>query len=206
MKKSFAAVLIGLSAWLAPVAAPQAAPDRSPIEIALDTYLAPGGDALILLPHKLDRSRLDFSMQSLGAIDDWLQAIHTINVIEAGEGRAGDAFTRDGRGDNSVVFAGLYLGEVVRRNARQAWVWQGYDAFVAANPVHGAALGADPGLDAYVLVSGQGVATPINSALKRVLFGPIDSVAYIGAFLSEPVDLDRAMAGPDLSGLPDPRG
>lgn len=206
MRLFLVAFLIALNASLGPLATAQEAPERSPIDSALDTFLAPGGDAFILLPHKLDRSRLDFSMQSLAAIDEWLQAIHIVNMIEAGEGRAGDSFTRDGRGDNSVVFAGLYLGEVVRQNARQAWAWQSFDAFVAANPVHGAALGSDEGLDTYVLVSGQGVATPINAALKRVLFGPIDSVAYIGAFLSEPVDLERAMAGPDLSGLPDPRG
>ncbi len=206
MIRPLAALIFALFVWLVPSAAAPDVPAQSPIEAALDAYLAPEGDALILLPHRLDRSRLDFSMQSLAAIDDWLQAIHTVNMIEAGEGRAGGSFTRDGRGDNSVVFAGLYLGEVVRRNAEQAWVWQAFEDFAAANPVHGAALGSDPGLDTYVLVSGQGVATPINAALKRVLFGPIDSVAYIGAFLSRPVDIERAMAGPDLSGLPGPRG
>lgn len=206
MKLPLVALIVGLCAWLAPVAAARDVSGRSPIDAALDAYLAPEGDALILLPHRLDRSRLDFSMSSLAAIDDWLQAIHTVNRIEAGEGIAGDSFTRDGRGDNSVVFAGLYFGEVVRQNAGQAWVWQAFDEFVVANPVHAKALGSEPGLDTYVLVSRQGVATPINAALKRVLYGPIDSIAYVGEFLSEPVDLERAMAGPDLSTLPDPRG
>ncbi len=176
--------------------------DAIDIDTALNRFLAAEGDALILLPHKLDKNKLDFSVESLKEIDSWLQAIHTINRLEAGEGTAGDFFKRDGRGDNSVMFAGLYLGEVVRQNAEQKWLWQSFEAFSANNPLHAEVLGAEPGFDAFVLVSPQGVATPGSAALKRVLNGPIDSVHYVGSFLLKPVDLDVAMRGTDMSGLP----
>ncbi len=172
------------------------------IDAALNHYLSAASDADILLPHKLDRGKLDFSVESLKEIDSWLNAIHTINRIEAGEGAAGDFFTRDGRGDNSVMFAGLYLGEVVRQNSEQVWAWQPFETFIANNPEHARVLGDEPGFDAFVLVGPQGVATPGNAALKRVLNGPIDSVHYIGTFLLTPVDLDKAMTATDFSSLP----
>lgn len=172
------------------------------IDAALEQFISAEGDALILLPSQLDKSKLDFSMESLQEIDDWLLAVHTVNKLEAGEGRIGETFTRDGRGDNTVTFAGLYLGEVVRLNAKQGWVWQDFDVFVSANPAHVEAFGTEAGLDQYVLVSEQGVATPVNTSLQRVLNGKIDSVAYIGAFLSEPVDIDKALSGTNFSTLP----
>jgi hypothetical protein len=61
------------------------------------------------------------------------------------------------------------------------------------NPAHAEYFGPSAGFDEYVLVSNQGVATPINAALKRVLNGPIDSVHYIATFLSAPIDIDKAL-------------
>jgi hypothetical protein len=185
--------------------APVTASPGADIDQALNAFLAPEGDALILLPHRLDKNKLDFSVESLAEIDDWLQAIHTINRLEAGDGRPGQFFTLDGRGDNSVTFAALYLGEVVRQNSRQVWVWQPFDVFVANNPDHATQLGGDAGFDAYVLVSAQGVATPGNAALKRVLNGPIDSLRYIATFLIVPVDIDAAIRGTDFTALPPPQ-
>lgn len=187
---------ISAPAALAAGEAEQAGPA---IDAALEQFLSVNGDALVLLPNQLDKSKLDFSTESLVEIDRWLLAVHTINKLEAGEGRVGETFIRDGRGDNTVIFAGLYLGEVVRQNANQEWVWQSFETFVATNPAHTEALGTEAGLDQYVLVSKQGVAAPVNTALKRVLNGKIDSVAYIATFLSEPVDLDKAMSGTNFS-------
>ena len=91
--------------------------------------------------------------------------------------------------------------EVVRLNAHQDWMWQPFDAFVANNPGHAQALRGEAGFDTYVLVSPQGVATPMNSALKRILNGQIDSLHYVATFLSEPVDLSKALSGQDFAPL-----
>ena len=159
------------------------------------------GDKLILLPHRLDKNKLDYSVDSLHEIDKWLGAIYTINKLEAGEGHVGDLFMMDGRGDNSVTFAGLYLGEVVRQNASHDWVWQPFEVFVAKNPAHAEYFGDEPGFDTYVLVSSQGAATPLNAALKRVINGSIDSVHYIATFLLDPIDMDAALSGESHTGL-----
>ena len=171
------------------------------IGAALDAFLAPSGNDLILLPNRLDKSRLDFSIDSLAVMDEWLRDIHTINRLQADTGRAGEALLSDGRGDNSVMFAGLYLGEVVRANSSLEWHWQRFDTFVAANPVFTEHYGYESGLDSFVLVGPQGVATPINTALKRILFGKEESLQFIGEFLSQPVDIEAAMSGPDFYGL-----
>ncbi|HPE49681.1 MAG TPA: hypothetical protein PLR76_14860 [Hyphomonas sp.] len=196
-----AALAAGQDGPSTPIAAP--AQQLTDIDVALDTFLSSEGDKLILLPNRLDKSKLDFSMDSLHEIDSWLQAIYTLNRLDAGEGKAGEFLTQDGRGDNSIMFAGLYMGEVVRLNAKQTWVWQPFETFVAKNPGHAQALKGEAGFDKYVLVSPQGVATPMNSALKRVLNGPIDSVHYVATFLSEPVDLKKAVSGRDFSPLTD---
>jgi hypothetical protein len=173
------------------------------IDASLSLFLSQAGDSKLLLPHRLDKSKLDFSVKSLEVIDDWLDSIHVINKLEVGEGKAGGLFVSDGRGDNSVTFAGLYLGEVVRQNAKdQTWVWQSFDVFKQKNPMHATQLEGEAGFDEYVLVSPQGVAMPGNAALKRVLNGKIDSLAFIGAFLIEPLDVEAALKGNDMTGLP----
>jgi hypothetical protein len=173
----------------------------SDIGPSLDAFLAPSGDELILLPNRLDKRHLDFSLESLKIMDRWLNDIHTINKLQADQGRAGESLVSDGRGDNSVMFAGLYLGEVIRANSSLNWNWQRFDSFLSANPYFVEHYGVEPGLDSFVLVGPQGVATPINTALKRVLMGKEESLHFIGTLLVEPVDLETAVSGQNFYGL-----
>ena len=171
------------------------------IEDALARFLSAEGDQLILLPNRLQKSELDYSLGSLKLIDRWLADIHTINKLQGEPGKAGEILVFDGRGDNSVIFAGLYLGQVIRANSALDWQWQRFDTFLAANPVYQEHYGRDPGLDSFVLVGPQGAATPINTALKRVLYGKEESVHFIGQWLLTEVDLDAAISGQNLLGL-----
>ena len=171
------------------------------IDDALARFLGEGGADLILLPNRLDRSQLDYSMESLKLVDRWLADIHTINKLQADAGKAGEILVFDGRGDNSVIFAGLYLGQVIRAHSALDWHWQRFDTFLAANPVFAEHYGREPGLDSFVLVGPQGATTPINTALKRVLYGKEESVHFIAQLLLTEVDLDKAMGGHDLLGM-----
>lgn len=175
--------------------------DVTDISDALATFMSAEGDALILLPNHLDKSELDFSLESLQLVDTWLAKIHTINKLEAGKGKAGESLMRDGRGDNSVTFAGLYLGEVIRANSELDWKWERFDRFLTANPYFAEHYGTDAGLDTFVLAGPQGVATPINTALKRVVGGKEESVHYIGQLLLNEVDLKQALGGQSMHGL-----
>ena len=186
-----------------PMAAGTIAPAVQVADIsdALAQFMGPEGTDLILLPNRLDRSKLDYSIASLHLIDLWLADIHTINKLQADMGRAGEILTFDGRGDNSVIFAGLYLGQVVRIHSDLDWQWQRFDTFLQANPVYSEHYGLKPGLDAFVLVGPQGAATPINTALKRVVHGKEESVHFIGNFLINEVNLEAAMSGQNLLGM-----
>ncbi len=171
------------------------------ITAALATFMGAEGDALILLPNHLDKSKLDYSVESLQLMDIWLAKIHTINKLEAGTGKAGESLMRDGRGDNSVTFAGLYLGEVIRANSDLDWKWERFDRFLTANPFFAEHYGTEAGLDTFVLAGPQGVATPINTALKRVVSGKEESVHYIGQLLLDKIDMRQALSGQSMHGL-----
>jgi len=177
----------------------------SQIPEALDEFLAPSSGKLILLPNRLDKSKLDFSLESLAVVDAWLRDIHTINKLQAEPGRAGESLISDGRGDNSVMFAGLYLGEVIRTNSSLGWRWERFDRFVSANPYFTEHYGDDAGLDTFVLVGPQGVATPINTALKRILLGNEESLQFVAELLVTPIDVEAAMSGPNFYGLDEVR-
>ncbi|MEM8617291.1 MAG: hypothetical protein AAGF20_10190 [Pseudomonadota bacterium] len=171
------------------------------IDSALAQFMSSEGDRLILLPNRLDKAALDYSVGSLKVIDAWLADVHTINKLQAGPGQAGEMLMMDGRGDNTVTFAGLYLGEVIRANSSLSWNWQRFDTFLTANPAFAEHYGKSPGLDTFVLAGPQGVATPINTALKRVVQGKEESVHYIGTLLLNEIDLDEALSGQDLLGM-----
>ncbi len=167
----------------------------------LELFLRSESDPLILLPHRLDRSKLDYSVDSLLEMDRWLADIHTINRLQSQTGKAGEILLFDGRGENSVVFAGLYLGQVIRTQSEVTWQWQRFDTFLTANPDYAEHYGAEPGLDTFILVGPQGAATPINTALKRVLYGKDESLHFIAQWLSKEVDLGTAMSSRDLLGM-----
>lgn len=171
------------------------------INAALEQFMGPEGDQLLLLPNRLDRSKLDYSLESLLVIDKWLADIHTVNRLQSETGKAGESLMMDGRGDNSVIFAGLYLGQTIRANSQLNWQWERFDTFVRANPTFTEHYGASPEFDLFVLVGPQGAATPINTALKRVVHGKEESVHFIGNFLVNEVDLQAATTGQDLLGM-----
>lgn len=167
------------------------------VDVTMDELLGEDRADLLLASEHLDLSKLDYSLKSLHEIDAWLEAVHKMNSAEAGAGQAGSSLTGDGRGRNTVTLAGLYLGETVKRNSDLGWAWVPFEAFIAENPAYAEHYGSEAGLDTYVLVGGQGAATPINSALKRVLNGRADSLAYVGEFLTMPIDFDKAVEGYD---------
>ena len=88
----------------------------------LQRLLVGGGPAEedIVLPEHLDRSKLDFSLESLHAIDHYLNAVHDNEQTSVGLSLL-----------TTIWAAALYVGEIIRRcaPARQfLWVTIGDDA------------------------------------------------------------------------------
>ena len=198
MRAAFAALTLSFA--VAPATA-----DVRPVSIdtTMEELLGEERGDLLLASEHLDLAKLDYSLESLKEIDAWLEAVHEVNAAEAETGKAGASLKLDGRGRNTVTLAGLYLGETVKRNSDLGWAWVPFDAFIAENPAYAEHYGAEAGLDTYILVGQQGAATPINAALKRIIHGRADSIAYVGKFLATPIDFEKAVEGFDPG--PEPR-
>ena len=163
------------------------------VQPTLDVLLADNNTHLLLAPQRLYKQGLDYSFDSLQHIDVWLLDIHRLNLQESGQvGRAGPTLQNDQRGYYSVLLAGLYFGEVVRRKDPNNWVWENFEAFIANNPVFARHYSKAPGFDTVLLANAEGSATPINSALKRVLFGSEESLHFIAHFLTTPAEIEAA--------------
>ncbi len=74
---------------------------------------------------KLNRKRLDFSVDSLHVVDDYLLVLHERH----------DQGKLDAKGDQlAVLRGGAYLGEVIRRNSDEQWHWVDYDEYMPSHP------------------------------------------------------------------------
>jgi hypothetical protein len=74
----------------------------------------------ILLPECLDRSRLDFSVESLHVIDEYLSVVHEYEQNSVGSSLL-----------TTIWVASLYVGEIIRREAthrRYQWITIGDEA------------------------------------------------------------------------------
>lgn len=82
-------------------------------------------DGGLPLAQQLPSSQLDFSVQSLHALDRYLAAVH-----------AQKHSLEEKPHSNLVVGAGAYIGEVLRRNANKTWDWINYADYFSTRPAN----------------------------------------------------------------------
>jgi hypothetical protein len=130
------------------------------------------GDGEIAHAGHLDRSKLDYTVESLRAVDAYLTFLHQNRP---------EQMDRDwGR---AVLWGGAYVGEVVRRHAPQRYDWVDFDDFVQVYPNTRQILGEEKRLGwCALLTPGRGGFTlPINKLLRFIYDGPEDSVHFYAA-------------------------
>ncbi len=115
----------------------------------------------------LDAARLDFTVESLGLVDDYLDEMRTRHLDESGD----DYY-------KLVLRCGAYVGEVIRRNAEgRTYHWVDYKGAVRINESiadFGESLGG-----AAVLWNGEGGLTfPLAKVQKFLDNGREDSVRF----------------------------
>ena len=125
------------------------------------------GDEDVLLVDELDREKLDYSLQSLDVVSTWLAAL-----------RARGTQTDDSSAA-SIVWAGAYVGEVIKRCAPESYRWSGYEQYMSTQ---------EPGLrkmipytfgTQFVLVSNDGAMTlPINKVVRFLEEGPENDLRF----------------------------
>ncbi|MFN3168893.1 MAG: hypothetical protein ACE37H_17735 [Phycisphaeraceae bacterium] len=120
----------------------------------------------------LKRDALDYSVESLKAVDAYLDYLHEHRPDELGP-----------EWISSVLWGGAYVGEVIRRNAKHAYDWIDFDEFIHEHPSTTQILGDEKQLGfCALLTSGDTDFTlPINKILKYIFEGSADSVHFFVA-------------------------
>ena len=113
----------------------------------------------------LDASRLDYTVDSLALVDDYLDKMRKRTLEDEGYGKV-------------VLRAGAYVGEVVRRNVQsKEYHWLDYDGAVKVSSMvkdFGESLGT-----AAVLWDGaSGLSFPLGKIMKFLENGREDSVQF----------------------------
>jgi hypothetical protein len=118
---------------------------------------------------QLHRSQLDFTVDSLKILDGYLLFLYENHPDEMG-----DAWGR------TILWAGAYVGEVIRRNASRQYDWIDFDDFVNRHPNAKPILGdvRELGATAILAFGDGGFTLPINKALKFVYRGIEESTWF----------------------------
>jgi hypothetical protein len=115
----------------------------------------------------LDPSRLDFTVESLGFVDDYLDQMRKRNLEEGG-----DAYYK------LVLRCGAYVGEVIRRNATgKTYHWLDYKGGLQISK-RIADFGESLGSAAILWDSATGLTFPLGKVQKFLDNGREDSVQF----------------------------
>lgn len=153
------------------LAAPAAASDdlnQQLAEAARTFATGSGADRDVLLAKQLDRSKLDFGVDSLLAVDRWLAALRESGM---------DPTADDKAGDETMIRAGAYVGEVIRRCSRRAYTWQRHADFLEKQPSLRTVLPYTFGTQ-FLLAAEQGMTMPINKVVRFLDEGPQNSLHF----------------------------
>lgn len=118
---------------------------------------------------RLARDRLDYSVESLKYVDDYLVFLHSNRVQHMDQ-----EWTR------AILWGGAYVGEVIRRNVTREYNWVDFEEFIEQFPRTSELLGTERQLGATALLTpGGGAFTlPINKVVKFIHNGLEDSVSF----------------------------
>lgn len=125
------------------------------------------GDEDVLVAAKLEREKLDYSLQSLDVVSTWLSALRARGTPVDDSSAA------------SIVWAGAYVGEVIKRCAPEPYRWSSYEEYMSTQaPSLRKMLPYSFGTQ-FVLVSNGGAMTlPINKVVRFLEEGPENDLRF----------------------------
>jgi hypothetical protein len=125
----------------------------------------------------LDASRLDYTVESLAHVDDYLEAMRKRKLEDEDYGKV-------------VLRAGAYVGEVVRRNVpNKEYHWLDYKGAVKINDMV-KDFGEDLGTAAVLWNGEDGLTFPLGKIMKYLENGSEDSVQFFAKVM-----IDQAIKG-----------
>ena len=127
-----------------------------------------GCDGEILAPAVLNRAVLDYSLGSLRVLDEYLEHLHRNRKKVRGPEAA-----------ITILRAGAYLGEVVRRNAKEHYDWVDYNDYVPEHPELREVLGErDVPTCAFICDEAGSIYMPLNKVARFISEGAEHSAQY----------------------------
>ena len=125
------------------------------------------GDSDVILAEALDRRRLDFSVESLRAVDEWLEQAWNAGVRLSEETA------------ETIIWAGAYLGEVIRRNAKRRYRWLPYEEYMESQSEEiREMIPYTFGTQFILAASDSEMTLPINKVCRWLDEGPENNLHY----------------------------
>jgi hypothetical protein len=122
----------------------------------------------------LDPARLNFTVESLGFVDDYLEQMRARKLEEGGDDYC-----------KLVLRCGAYIGEVIRRNAKnKTYHWLDYKGGLLINKSI-ADFGESLGSAAMLWDSASGLTFPLGKVQKFLDNGREDSVQFFAKVMLE---------------------
>ena len=113
------------------------------------------------LEEAIPRDQLDFSLDSLQLLDTYLEQVVPLYETLPNQ-----------QVINLALAAGVYLGEVIRRNARRRYTWLNYAQYFDAHPDSKGVFPYCPGTTALLASDAGAMTLPINKILRFLDEGP----------------------------------
>ena len=115
----------------------------------------------------IPREQLDFSIESLRALDVYLG-----QLAGAPESLPEEQVV------NITLVAGAYLGEVIRRNARRSYQWLPYAEYFASRPKLAGLFPLCLGTTAVLATDSGAMTLPVNKISRFIQEGPENGTHY----------------------------
>jgi hypothetical protein len=125
------------------------------------------GKREIAFSKRLQRDKLDFSLESLHTVDKYLEYLdRNKNRIE------------DDEWPITVLWGGAYVGEVMRLNARMEFNWVDYDEYMPSHPDLKRLIPERTPNTCAFLCADNYMTMPLNKVTRFIDEGPVNSVHY----------------------------
>lgn len=106
---------------------------------------------------QIPRQQLDFSLESLHALDTYLDLLHLNAKSLKGQ-----------QYNNTVLAAGCYLGEVIRRHAPVCYDWVNYEDYFPSHPTVATMAPYGVGTSAVLVAENRAMTMPINKVCRYI--------------------------------------
>lgn len=126
------------------------------------------GDHDVLFAKRLARDKLDLSVDSVRAVDEWVDVLRTHKVTSDSAEAA-----------ESLVWAGAYVGEVIRACAKKRYTWMRYADYMSDQPQNLRNLIPYTFGSQFMLVAAtSGMTMPLNKVVRALEEGPENNLHF----------------------------